>query len=351
MKIDSYNTKKIKVLSSVLILLVLYIHSFYNEAIGTKYASFVQVFLGNGGVSNVAVPMFFAISGVLFFNGITSIQDCFPKIKKRIKSLLIPYVIWNIIFVLWFVVLQNLPFTKNMINSDVVSKVFCGSLIDSLNFVFVKPAAFHLWFLRDLIIMVFLSPLLYVFMKYTKKYGVAALLLLTPFIRSLSQTFDQFGIAFLALGGVIGLLLDVNTLSEKISKPVTIISAIIFMGVSIIHALQIETHFPLLTIVQILAGMVVFWKAYDYFVSKESIKKIFKPINGILGYSFFVYLFHEPAFNILKKLGLNVLGSSEGTLILLFLVNPIIMMAISVAVAKILKRIIPSVYSVFVGGR
>lgn len=97
MKIDSYNTKKIKVLSSVLILLVLYIHSFYNEAIGTKYASFVQVFLGNGGVSNVAVPMFFAISGVLFFNGVTSIKDCFPKIKKRIKSLLIPYVIWNII--------------------------------------------------------------------------------------------------------------------------------------------------------------------------------------------------------------------------------------------------------------
>ena len=92
MRIDEYNSKKIRVLSFVLIFLVLYIHSFYNEAIGTKYASFLQVFLGNGGISNVAVPMFFAISGVLFFNGITSVKDCFPKIRKRIKSLLIPYI-------------------------------------------------------------------------------------------------------------------------------------------------------------------------------------------------------------------------------------------------------------------
>ena len=79
MKIDSYNSKKIKVLSFVLIMLVLYIHSFYNEAIDTRLASSVQAFVGGGGIAIVAVPMFFVISGFLFFNNIDNIKNCFLK--------------------------------------------------------------------------------------------------------------------------------------------------------------------------------------------------------------------------------------------------------------------------------
>jgi peptidoglycan/LPS O-acetylase OafA/YrhL len=37
------------------------------------------------------------------------------------------------------------------------------------------PYLLPLWFLRDLIIMVFLSPLVYYFVKYTKHYGIVLL--------------------------------------------------------------------------------------------------------------------------------------------------------------------------------
>lgn len=198
MYISNYNSTKIKILNFFLIVMVLYIHSYYLEAIDTQYASFVQVFMGNGGISNVAVPLFFAMSGFLFFNGITKISDCFPKIKKRVKTLLIPYIIWNIVFILWYVLLQNLPVVKDMVNSDMIAKISSGTIINNLYELFVVPASFPLWFLRDLIIIVILSPLLFLLLKYTKWIGVVILIILTPPLQSLTELFNQFGIAYFA---------------------------------------------------------------------------------------------------------------------------------------------------------
>lgn len=74
-------------------------------------------------------------------------------------------------------------------------------------------------------------------------------------------------------------------------------------------------------------------------------------LNPVLGYSFFVYLFHEPAFNIIKKAGLMVLGVHEWSLIILYFINPLIMCIIAIAVAKVLQKFVPKMYSILVGGR
>ncbi|WP_342383087.1 acyltransferase family protein [Bacteroides ovatus] len=50
----------------------------------------------------VSVPMFCIISGYLFFQGLNTV-DCFKekykyKLKSRVRTLLVPYLLWNIIF-------------------------------------------------------------------------------------------------------------------------------------------------------------------------------------------------------------------------------------------------------------
>lgn len=62
-------------------------------------------------------------------------------------------------------------------------------------------------------------------------------------------------------------------------------------------------------------------------------------------------LIREPVFNIIKKIGLMVLGVHKWSLILLYLINPLIMCAIAITVTKLLQRFVPNVYSVLVRGR
>jgi surface polysaccharide O-acyltransferase-like enzyme len=352
MKIDSYNSQKLLVQSSVLILLVLYIHSFYNEAVGTEYASFVQLFMGGGGLANIAVPMFFVFSGFLFYHGTQTAKECFPKIRKRVHSLIIPYVLWNIIFVLWYVVLQNLPGIGGMINSDIIADITKGNVLENLNNIFVAPVAFQLWFLRDLIIMVLFSPLIYYWIKYTRWYGALAILLLHPWLMTLSKTFNQFGVAYFVLGGTIAMCSDLEYVTKRVcSTPVFIMSFVVWLVHATLLALQIQVAFCHWGVLSVLAGMITTWKVYDFLASKTQVIHVMSPLRPLLGYSFFVYLFHEPAFNIIKKIGVKALGTGDIALIVLFLINPIIMYFISVLVAKLLQKIMPKVYGVLVGGR
>lgn len=66
MKISNYNSQKIRVLNLFAILMVLYIHGDYIEATEFKYANVLQGLLGFSGLSLLANPLFFCISGFLF---------------------------------------------------------------------------------------------------------------------------------------------------------------------------------------------------------------------------------------------------------------------------------------------
>lgn len=99
-----------------------------------------------------------------------------------------------------------------------------------------------------------------------------------------------------------------------------------------------------------LCGIIAIWGGHDLFV-KNTESRVVNLLAYWGGYSFFVYCFHEPVFNIIKKIGLNILGMSDVTIIILYLVNPIIMYALSVLVARVIQRITPILYKLATGGR
>lgn len=355
MVISSYNSQKIKVLNLVMILLVLYIHSYYLEVTDYNIAMSLQKFTGNNGLSRVAVPLFFLLSGMLFFNGATHVGQCFQKQKKRIRSLLLPYLLWNIIFVLWYVILQNLPGIGGFINSDMIGKVMGGSLFNGIKELFWSPAAFQLWFLRDLLFIVLLAPGLFYLIKYTKWLSpiialVAMVLLVNSgFFTAIDYELNRIdGVAFFCIGGCISIYSSLEQMDKWLSKPMVTLAAIIFFGNAIwqIYGTDFNVWYNFLTA---LCGCIVVWKSYDWLVSFKLLN--IKLLNPYIGYSFFIYLFHEPAFNIIKKLGIKLLGVHEWSLILLYMINPLVMCAIAIMVAKLLQRFMPKAYSILAGGR
>lgn len=259
------------------------------------------------------------------------------------RSLLVPYILWNGIFVLWYAVLQNIPGIGTLVNSDMLTKVFQTSAFAGLYELFWAPANFPLWFLRDLIIMVAVSPLLYYFIKYLKWCASIVIVLVSPFVTLHISP-------FFLLGGCVAMHSSLEELSEKLVGGKIFVAAVVYISYSIAQ-IWLKDHHPYVTFIVCFCGIVTIWKLYDWVASKQAISTKLLPLNSLLGYSFFIYLFHEPTFNIIKKLGLKVFGVHEWSLILLYLINPLIMCAVSITAAKVLQRLLPKAYSVLVGGR
>lgn len=136
------------------------------------------------GICRLAVPCFFLISGYLFFNhmrkwdwGMWTV-----KLRRRAHSLLLPYLIWNVIafFVYWgYSHLFGEPVTllEHFHNCGGI-KMF-WSVNGGLPLgVHAAPVDAPLWFIRDLMVYMLLTPFIYLFVKWTRLWGYLALALL-----------------------------------------------------------------------------------------------------------------------------------------------------------------------------
>lgn len=153
-----------------LMIMIVIIHSFINGVDRNVYPFFyyTQHILSEV-IGYVAVFLFFFISGYLMFFGIAEYDyNTFgSKLKRRIKSLVVPYILWNVIYLL---IAIGYTYHKEGI-------FLCSdwNLIDWLKPFYCYgensrfPIAGPLWFVRDLFIVFLLSPLIYLFIK---RWGV-----------------------------------------------------------------------------------------------------------------------------------------------------------------------------------
>ncbi|MDR0606256.1 MAG: acyltransferase, partial [Bacteroidales bacterium] len=201
-----YLSDKIKVLSLVSILIVLCIHSGFHayEIEGMRLNEYVQGAISEM-IGRCAVPLFYIISGYLFFyeipNGLHSI---FEKQKKRMRTLLIPYIIASVFFVFFCVLVTIVPGTAQFINSSILP-LFENNLGNIFYNIFYDagtgmPIAAQLWFLRDLILLVILSPIWYLLYKYLRWYWVIGVFALNYL--SLNH-FPVYPLFWFGLGGAL----------------------------------------------------------------------------------------------------------------------------------------------------
>lgn len=136
------------------------------------------------GICRLAVPCFFLISGYLFFVHLESWNWNVwkEKIQRRGQTLLLPYVIWNIIAFLALVAYSFLVGDNASIAHEYLKygglKMFWsveGGLPLGSD---VYPIDGPLWFIRDLIFYILASPVIYLFIRWIKGYGVFAIFLI-----------------------------------------------------------------------------------------------------------------------------------------------------------------------------
>ena len=119
----------------------------------------------------VAVPGFFMISAYQFYRN-CSFQDVVPKMERRIRTVLIPYLLWNFFYYAGYALAGKIHFLAGL--SDKTAVEFSIPVMAEAVLHFTYNPVF--WYMYQLIFLIALSPVLYPLLK-NRVAGLAALLL------------------------------------------------------------------------------------------------------------------------------------------------------------------------------
>ena len=243
-----FDSETISIIRLPLIVLVVLLHAFNSEvhfSIPSEYTHLSGIDVYNlirnfcSYVASIAVPTFFLISGYLFYKKLErwDWQIWFQKIRNRCKTIVVPYFIWCLLFVLWrFYILDPLKNASSHSLYDIVAEwqsvdvswfhVFWDSVQwggGNLNLLgghiahMTAPELFPFWFLRNLIVLVALSPVVYWMLKklggwFVLLMGVVVVSGIWPDIHGL----DAMSIFYFSFGGWFALYR--NSLCPTISR-------------------------------------------------------------------------------------------------------------------------------------
>lgn len=348
-KMTPFFSEKIKVISFLSIMIVFYLHAGYpDEVIATmKFPVVVRCCIA-GIFGPCAVPMCYAISGYLFFYGVTDINKIYKKMKKRVRTLIIPFFIAALFFPLFFMMLEFVPAATEHINSDSylekfstmpILNILISLLYDSGN---GMPCAYHLWFMRDLVIIVALSPMLYYIRRYTRYWTIAIVLVFYILFPQVKCLYAMYW--FVAGSFVMDIL-------GKLPRLVVFIMLGVFLLMATYRQIYPYDTWKYLKIIEISLGVSSLWCLYDIFVSERYRLSSTPLLNTACQFTFFLYLYHEPAFHIIVKGIPLILGDNWFGYTMSFLLSPIIMAPIGIGIGYIIKKYTPVIYRIIAGGR
>lgn len=235
----------------------------------------------NGALAHLAVPTFFFISGYLFFmKGDFSISTYRNKLHKRIKTLFVPYVAWIALYVvstIIYKVMEDPSFNiMTFLKDNGYLRLFYDCNVWHTQMSLLSgPFLIPLWYIRDLMVMVIVSPLIYFLIKRTRHIYIICLtclflLRLWPDIHGISLT----AIFFFSLGSEFSIrkrnfVADMYKISNIINILFAVLLAIILMQCLHIYIMDFSV-FPLFLIV----GVVFLFNLTSSYVRRNISKKI-----------------------------------------------------------------------------
>lgn len=332
-----------------LILLVVMLHS---ENVWNRFRTFrparwnvfIQDFF-SGGVCFIAVPLFFCISGFLFFEKEMKGPDFRKRIIKRIRTLLVPYLLVSLIAIILFLVLQSVPFLQKYFNNQLQTDL--PSLLKTW---LVTPLAYQLWFLRNLFIGALISPLIYLLLKQFRHFAILIMALAWFLIDELFLHNIILCLLFFSFGGYLRMFRFEKINGEPERKFNAGLWLLLWAGL-IILAMKVRLPFFTYSLanVSICVGIFTVWRLFD----SSRVVGLFerKPVGLLLPLTFFIFLFHEPILTIIIKLMFSFGGAKDTVSISAYIVAPVVAIGICVVAGWFLRKYIPPVYRLITGNR
>jgi hypothetical protein len=361
---NPYLSLKLRRLSLLSMVAVVFVHAFNFEdrylwfgrlfSEEMDFNTFTQLLISNG-LLRFGLPLFFMRAGYLMTWTDEKYQP-FERIKKKAKSLLVPYLAWSAFGILITSALESSSFRPFVESSWLgpfgnkrIAELSGWELLETLT---LHPISFQLWFLRSLFVLACLFPLLKIGLNRFA-WPLLAVSFLMWMLGIGLFIVEGEGLFFFSLGMVLH-----TRFQDKIMNTSWISKSGIFFLIPIIaiaktyfsyepqglHFLVLMVMYKLLQVCLVLG----IWRLYDLIFKGGTKANV---LDKLSPYTFFVYGFHVPILYYATDYFHFLWGRTPQTSLAIYFGLPFSIMAFSILFGWILKTIYKPAFLVFTGFR
>lgn len=306
-------------------------------------------------IARVAVPLFYIFSGYLFFLKTPnySLGDYKINVKKKAKSLLLPYVFWNIV-VIFLIFIKETFFWSGEVKR-IIDYTVADYLSSFWNGACGMPINFPLWFIRDLIIMVLISPILYYLQKWGKSIYVAiiGIVWLCFFqdnwpLRSLSSLF------FFAFGAYFAIhQKDMVRFLDSFKCVNYVLSVCLFVMEVVAYNMQNEWAIPRVYLRLLYNACILSLTFSTLNVALSCVRSRAVKVNNFLHESnFFIYAYHSLPISIFVVImGSLIAPTTDIKAIAVYSIAPLLTILVGLFLYALIKKIAPTFAALITGNR
>lgn len=356
----------INIMKGVLAILVVALHTSIDSNLCwyADWESFLRVLICK--IGGIAVPSFFLISGYFFFNKLDDWNwiEWKNKLKKRLKTLLVPYFLWIIIALVakyfWLVakgdisIISILSFKDFFFDSGAL-RIFWDRPYNTQHINIFgctlgtsKPINAPLWYIRDLYLLTLIAPLLWIILRKFKGWALFALFILNIFDIGFPFTlFSPTAIFYFCFGAYFSInnLLFIN-IFRRYSVPSYYITFATLIGTLFLDTTPFG---DIVFKIFVAFGVISCFSITDYL----SVKKKIKELKILTNASFFIYASHTVLITEISNFILwrTMPFTTEFVLLLKVFLRPIVAITFCLLILFGLKYYCPKTLKLLTGGR
>ena len=324
-------SEKIALGSFICTLMVILRHSLNLQAFwGTEdiynTCSFIE--LGFSKLTEIAVPFFFIISGFFFFRESFYSKRYYQTLKKKVKTLVIPFLFWNIVGGIVLFILKK--------------EEFGSSISEGVMNLLLSKWYGPLWYVRNLLIMMIAVPL-YGWIFNVNKDWLYILILSSLFLWWYPVDcawWSSEGWLFFILGGM--LQHRQKILSIEIPFVVVILMICLWASLCFFRPVWSMELNKLTT----LLGVFTFWQ-----ILNKLGQNIVRFMGIFVSYSFFIYVNHFWLVKGMKVYLASLFPQDESVALIAYWGLPIITLGILLWIGMMWKRVHIQSFLLVTGGR
>jgi succinoglycan biosynthesis protein ExoH len=302
---------------------------------GSGWFDFLRSFLANS-LFRTVVPTLSVISGFLLFRSGLHL-DPIGLLEKKVKTLLVPLLLWNLPMVVAVFALQSAgvsghTFRIDLRGADLI--VWLNALVGLTD----SPINFPLAFLRDLFVCALLSPLLGVFLRHCPWIG--ALIVIGNWYLNIDLELIRRNeiLLMVYLGGMATTLKWPLDVLDRFAWP-------LIAGFLVLCAAATIAREPKFVVYLSMFGVVALWPT-SALVARSQLRK---PIVALSRHSFFLFVSHGPIL-----VALWIAWKASGVDLpygVFWAAAPVLTITVSQVSHDLLGRFAPQITSILTGAR
>ena len=370
--VSDFNSRKFKFWSFISMFLLVFVHG-YNlterymqpwtmpgDPFG--FTTFIEYFLANG-IFRFRIPMLFIISGFLF-----ALHDARPygqRTKKRLRTLLLPYLIWSAAGFAFTYFLELFPYTREIVSTSNIVRIDDHRALlhdyqwyEMLGRWILIPVPYQLWFIRVLLIYNIAYPAIRWCVTHRIAKWIFFCVATLMWLGTMGFVlFEGEGLLFFSLGVWMQKAdFNIDDYKRWLNPLWWGIAFILLAALKTIIAFLGSPFFgetmPMILIILhkmvILSGLISAWYGCNGLVAWCMQRKWFVWLTA---FSFIIYAVHAPLIAYTIEALFEVISQTPQNRLLIFICLPLIIIAFAVVTGATLRRLWPGLYRTLTGGR